>query len=331
MSKLLVIGGAGYIGSHTIRQLAEAGHDVTVLDNLVSGHRAAVPDGLPFVLADLTDEAQLREVLLEHEPDAIVHFAALIEVGESMQDPRRYYRNNTVGSMNLANAVLDTRPVPIVFSSTAAVYGEPDRVPIPEDAPKRPTSVYGETKLNTERLFAAYDRAYGLPHINLRYFNVCGAHPDGTIGEAHQSKTHLIELALLTALGQRESIKIFGTDYPTPDGTCIRDYIHVQDLADAHVLAVNALLGGAASNAYNVGLGHGFSVKEVLDAVDRVTGAPLKRIIEGRRAGDPAMLVADSTRIQKELGWRPRHTNLDDIIQTAWKWHQSHPHDYATV
>jgi UDP-glucose 4-epimerase len=333
--KLLVTGGAGYIGSHTIRQLLAAGHEVVVLDNFTAGHRDALPQNVTAEAADLLDEARVRDIVTRHEPDAVIHFAALIEVGDSMRDPRRFYRNNVVGSMNLMDALVDAkqargRAIPVVFSSTAAVYGEPDHVPIPEDAPKRPTSVYGETKLAIEKLMSAYDAAYGFPHINLRYFNVCGALEGGSIGEAHPNKTHLIELALLTALGQRSSMKIFGTDYPTPDGTCIRDYIHVVDLADAHVLAVQALQDGAGTSQYNVGLGHGFSVKEVLDAVDRVVGTPLKREIEGRRAGDPAVLVAGADRIKADLGWTPRFTDLDHIIETAWAWHRTHPNGYDT-
>lgn len=333
MSKLLVTGGAGYIGSHTVRALRQAEHDVVVLDNFTSGHLAALPNGVAVVQADLLDAEAVRRALRDHQPDAVIHFAALIEVGQSMADPRRFYRNNLLGSLNLADALLDTRtanntPVPVVFSSTAAVYGESDVIPIPEDAPKRPSSVYGETKLTFEHVLAAYDRAYGLPHMNLRYFNVSGALESGEIGEAHPNKTHLIELALLTALGQRSSMKIFGTDYPTPDGTCVRDYIHVVDLAQAHVLAVQALLDGAPSTAYNVGLGRGFSVKEVLDAADRVVGQPIPRELAPRRAGDPAFLVADSSRIQAELGWSPQYTDLERIIETAWRWHKSHPHGF---
>ena len=328
MSKLLVTGGAGYIGSHTVRALLKAEHDVVVFDNLRAGHRQAIPEGVSLVEADLLDEAAVRAAIEAHRPDAVVHFAALIEVGESMKDPARYYRNNTVGSLNLLTALKDFGSIPIVFSSTAAVYGEPDVVPIPEDAAKRPTSVYGETKLWTEHMLRAFDDAYGLPHVNLRYFNVCGADESGTIGEDHPNKTHLIELALLTALGQREKMMIFGEDYPTPDGTCIRDYIHVTDLADAHVLAVASLLDGSPSTKYNVGIGHGFSVKEVLDAADRVVGTPLKREVAPRRPGDPARLVADSSRIKAELGWQPRHTDLDGIVESAWKWHQSHPNGF---
>lgn len=324
--KLLVVGGAGYIGSHTVRQLRGAGHEVVVLDNLSSGHAEALPTDVTLVKADLLDQASVRAALEAHTPDAVIHFAALIEVGESMRAPGRYYRNNVVGSLNLLQAIVETRKVPLVFSSTAAVYGTTDRVPIPEDAAMQPESVYGETKLMTERMIHAFHVAHGLPYTILRYFNVCGADPQGDIGEAHANKTHLIELACLTALGVREKMMIFGEDYPTPDGTCIRDYIHVQDLADAHVLAVEALHAGQHGAAtYNVGLGHGFSVKQVLDAVDAVVGTPLTREIAPRRAGDPPRLVADASRIVRDLGFSPKFTDLQEIVQTAWNWHRGHP------
>lgn len=327
--KLLVVGGAGYIGSHTVRQLRAAGHEVVVLDNLSSGHAQAVPPGVPLVQADLLDVDAVKETLKAHQFDAVIHFAALIEVGESMRAPARYYRNNVVGSLNLLQAIVETRKVPLVFSSTAAVYGTTDAVPIPEDAPLRPESVYGETKLMTERMIHAFHVAHGLPYTVLRYFNVCGAAPTADIGEAHPNKTHLIELAALTALGQREKMMIFGEDYPTPDGTCIRDYVHVQDLAVAHVLAVEALHAGQhVAATYNVGLGRGFSVREVLDAVDAVTGTPLTRETAPRRAGDPPRLVADASRIVAELGFAPRFTDLRDIVQTAWDWHRTHPHGF---
>lgn len=327
--KLLVVGGAGYIGSHTVRQLLKAGHEVVVLDNLSSGHAEALPAGVTLVKADLLNALDVKNALEAHKPDAVIHFAALIEVGESMRAPARYYRNNVVGSLNLLQAIVDTRKVPLVFSSTAAVYGTTDNVPIPEDAAMQPESVYGETKLMTERMIHAFHTAHGLPYTILRYFNVCGAAPEGDIGEAHANKTHLIELACLTALGQRENMMIYGEDYPTPDGTCIRDYIHVSDLADAHVLAVEALHGGETDAAtYNVGVGHGFSVKEVLDAVDSVVGTPLSRIVTDRRAGDPPRLVADASKIVNELGFTPKFTDLKDIVQTAWNWHSTHPHEF---
>ncbi|GGR71933.1 UDP-glucose 4-epimerase GalE [Deinococcus seoulensis] len=327
--KILVVGGAGYIGSHTVRQLIRAGHTPVVFDNLSSGHAEALPAEVPLVRGDLLDADAVRAALNAHQPDAVIHFAALIEVGESMRAPARYYRNNVVGSLNLLQAITETRKVPLVFSSTAAVYGTTDLVPIPENAAMQPESVYGETKLMTENMIHAFHTAHGLPYTVLRYFNVCGAAPEGDIGEAHAGKSHLIELAALTALGQREKMFIFGDDYPTPDGTCIRDYVHVQDLADAHVLAVEALLAGQRTEGtFNVGLGHGFSVKEVLDTVDDVIGTPLNRELAPRRAGDPPRLVADATRIREELGFKPQFTDLKDIVQTAWNWHKAHPHDF---
>ncbi|MEF2277176.1 UDP-glucose 4-epimerase GalE [Deinococcus sp. YIM 134068] len=330
---LLVTGGAGYIGSHTVRRLLGAGHRVTVLDNLSSGHPEALPPGATLERVDLLDLEAVREVFGRVKPDGLVHFAALIEVGESMRAPARYYRNNVVGSLNLLQANAETVKAPVVFSSTAAVYGDAESTPIPEDAPKGPTSVYGETKLMTEQMLNAFERSHGVRHVKLRYFNVCGAEPGGQIGEDHPNKTHLIELALLTALGQREKMMIFGEDYPTPDGTCIRDYIHVVDLADAHVLAVQALADGGDSATYNVGLGHGFSVRQVLDAVDEVITAdglpPLTREVAPRRAGDPPSLVADSRRIKEDLGWTPHFTDLREIIRTAWEWHRQHPHGFA--
>ena len=327
--KLLVVGGAGYIGSHTVRQLRRAGHEVVVFDNLSSGHAEALPPEVTLVRGDLLEQSSLRAALEAHKPDAVIHFAALIEVGESMRAPARYYRNNVVGSLNLLQSIVETRKIPLVFSSTAAVYGTTDAVPIPEDAAMQPESVYGETKLMTERMIHAFHAAHGLPYTVLRYFNVCGAAPEGDIGEAHQSKSHLIEMACLTALGQREKMMIFGDDYPTPDGTCIRDYVHVQDLADAHVLAVEALHAGKITAAtYNVGLGHGFSVRQVLDAVNNVVGTPLNIQVTDRRPGDPPRLVADASKIVRELGFSPRFTDLKEIVQTAWNWHQSHPHDF---
>ncbi len=333
MARILVTGGAGYIGSHTLRQLLDAGHEPVVLDDLSAGHRRAVPDNVPFVEADTADRGAVRAVFADHHPDAVVHFAGSIEAGESMTDPRRFYANNLVASLALLDAVVECAraggPVPVVFSSSAAVYGEPASIPVNEDAPKEPTNVYGETKLAFERVLTAYGIAYGMRSISLRYFNACGAAADGSIGADHRMKTHLLTLAMMTALGQRDAVLVMGTDYPTPDGTGIRDYIHVDDLASAHVLALEALFEGAPTTAYNVGVGRGFSVQELLDAVDRVVGRPVPRRVGPRRAGDPARLVADSTRLQKELGWRPRHTDIDDIVATAWRWHSAHPDGYG--
>ena len=333
MASILVTGGAGYIGSHTLRHLLGAGHDPVVLDDLSAGHRAAVPAGVPIVEASTGDPAMVAKVLADHAPAAVIHFAGSIEAGESMTDPRRFYANNVSAGLALLDALVDAAgdgdPVPVVFSSSAAVYGDPATVPIPEGAATVPTNVYGETKLMFERALAAYDRAYGLRSIALRYFNACGAAADGSIGPDHRMKTHLMTLALLAALGQRDAVEVMGDDYPTPDGTGIRDYIHVDDLASAHVLAIDALTAGAPTTTYNVGVGRGFSVREVLDAVDRVVGRPVPRRIGPRRAGDPACLVADSSKAQAELGWAPQYTDLDAIAATAWRWHSAHPHGYG--
>jgi UDP-glucose 4-epimerase len=333
MARILVTGGAGYIGSHTLRHLLAAGHEPVVLDDLSAGHRAAVPEGVPIVESSTADAAAVAKALADHRPAAVIHFAGSIEAGESMTDPRRFYGNNLAAGLSLLDALVDAAedgaPVPVVFSSSAAVYGDPVDVPIAEDAATVPTNVYGETKLAFERVLHAYDRAYGIRHVALRYFNACGAAADGTIGPDHRMKTHLMTIAMLTALGQRDAVLVMGTDYPTPDGTGIRDYIHVDDLAAAHVLAIDALAAGAPSTAYNVGVGRGFSVQEVLDAVDRVVGRPVPRQLAPRRAGDPARLVADSTRIQAELGWRAHYTDLDAIAATAWQWHASHPNGYT--
>jgi UDP-glucose 4-epimerase len=328
---VLVTGGAGYIGSHTARALITAGYRPVVFDNLSSGHQEAVPEGVPLVVGDLGDVPVLRRAIELHRPEAVIHFAAFIEAGESMTDPRRFYRNNVQNSLNLFDTMLESGVTRVVFSSSAGVYGQPERVPILEESPKVPVSTYGETKLIVEHILRDYDRAYGLRSISLRYFNACGADPSGEIGEAHKAKTHLIELALLTALGQRDAIHVFGTDYPTPDGTAIRDYIHVTDLAYAHVLALAALEQGRDTSAFNVGVGRGFSVREVLDAVEQVSGRRLERRLEPRRPGDPAALVADATRIKRELGWEPRYTDLHAMIETAWHWHRSHPHDFTST
>ena len=320
MPHVLVTGGAGYIGSHTTRRLQQAGYEVSVLDDLSAGHRETVLDDFGFQRVDLADEKATIEAVADVRPDAVVHFAGAIEAGMSMTDPSRFYRVNVLGSFHLAEALRRHGNPPIVYSSSAAVYGDPDSVPIPEDAPKRPTNVYGRTKLDTEGLFAAYGSAYGLRATALRYFNAAGASSDASIGEAHKHETHLIPLAIAAATGG-QAMTMFGTDYDTPDGTCIRDYVHVEDLADAHVLAVGALLAGAPGEAYNVGVGAGFSNREVLAAVGRVAGTEVTVVEAGRRAGDPAVLVADPSRIQDALGWKPAFTNLDDIVRTAVVWH----------
>ena len=320
MSHILVTGGAGYIGSHTVRALLEAGHSVSVLDDLSAGHRYALTDDTGFHHVDLADEEATNDAVEESRPDAVIHFAGAIEAGMSMTDPARFYRVNVVGTFRLVEALRKTGNAPVVYSSSAAVYGEPDICPIPEDAPKLPTNVYGRTKLDTEGMFAAYDHAYGLRSTALRYFNAAGASDDAKLGEAHKHETHLIPLAIAAATAGTP-MTLFGTDYATPDGTCIRDYVHVEDLASAHVLAVTALLDGAASTAYNVGVGSGFSNRQVLASVERVVGKPLTVSEQARREGDPAELVADARAISAALGWSPRYTELDDIVRTAVAWH----------
>jgi len=320
MPHILVTGGAGYIGSHTVRALLSAGNRVSVLDDLSAGHRETVTDDIGFHRVDLVDEEATREAVDDARPDAVIHFAGAIEAGLSMSEPARFYRVNVLGTFHLLEALRHNGNPPVVYSSSAAVYGNPQRTPIPEDAPKLPTNVYGRTKLDTEGMFEAYDRAYGLRSTALRYFNAAGAAADASLGEAHKHETHLIPLAIQAAM-RGTPMTLFGTDYDTPDGTCIRDYVHVEDLADAHVRAVNALLDGAASAAYNVGVGSGFSNREVLAAVSRVVGKPLDVKEAPRREGDPAELVANSTRISAALGWSPRYANLDEIVGTAAAWH----------
>ena len=327
--RILVTGGAGYIGSHVVKELLAAGHEVVVYDNLVKGHREAVVGGV-FIEADIGDEEKLREALRGYSVEAVVHLAADTAVGESMVNPLKYYHNNVVKGLTLLKAMLEERVRYIVFSSSAAVYGEPEEAPIDELARKEPTNVYGETKLIFERMLEAFDRAYGLKYISLRYFNAAGADVSGEIGEDHDPETQLIPIVLQTALGLRPRLEIFGTDYDTPDGTCIRDYIHVSDLASAHVLAAEALYRGAQSCAYNLGNEKGYSVREVLRTAEAVVGRPIPAVEVGRRPGDPAVLIASSEKIKRELGWRPRYPDLETIIRTAWEWHRKHPRGYRT-
>ncbi len=331
--RILVTGGAGYIGGTVAAALLSKGHSVLVYDNLSHGHRELLPEGVDFVEGDIADRALLenlfRSAAAENRPfDAVLHFAALIEAGESMQKPEIYFRNNSASTLTLLEAMLACGPQRLVFSSTAAVYGEPEVVPIPEIARLKPTNAYGESKLLVEQMLSWFHRVHGFRYASLRYFNVAGApeDPDGiTRGEAHQPESHLIPLILDVALGRRDSIRIYGDDYPTPDGTCIRDYIHVSDLAEAHLLALEALDGEAAGQIpliYNLGNGHGFSVKEVIESARRVTGHPIPTELHPRRPGDPAFLVASSEKSLHELGWVPRYTQIDDILRTAWIWHQ---------
>lgn len=325
---VLVIGGAGYIGSHTVRALLEQGYHVTVLDNLSRGHRAAVPQQVQLIVEDIHHIDAVRQILQEYHIDAVMHFAAHSQVGESMENPTIYYDNNVVGSYSLLEAVRQAGVKYFVFSSTAAVYGEPEKTPITEDMPYCPTNVYGQTKLMIETMLAQFSRAYGLRYVALRYFNAAGASPDGIIGEDHTPETHLIPLILQTALGQRKSIKIFGTDYPTPDGTCIRDYIHVSDLADAHCRVLQYLAQGGQSQYFNLGSQHGFSVREMIETAKKVTGCDFPVEEAPRRAGDPAVLIAGSEKIRQVTGWQPQHSQVETIIADAWNWHRHHVKGY---
>jgi UDP-glucose 4-epimerase len=318
---ILVVGGAGYIGSHVNKLLAEEGFETVVFDSLVKGHRQAVKWGKLF-LGDLANLDDIRAVFQKYKIEAVVDLAAFIEVGESVLDPQKYYYNNLVNTLNLLSVMREHKVNKIIFSSTAATYGVPQSEKIDEKHPQWPINPYGWTKLMIERVFADYDVAYQLRYVVLRYFNACGADPSGLIGEDHQPESHLIPLILDAAIGQRENIKILGTDYKTNDGTGVRDYVHVNDLASAHVLALKHLLNGGNSKQYNLGNGKGFSVREVIEAVKRVTKKNFEVVEKERRAGDPAVLLASSVKIKKELGWRPKYQDIDLIIETAWKWHQ---------
>jgi UDP-glucose-4-epimerase GalE len=327
--RILVTGGAGYIGSHAVRLFLARGHDVWVYDNLCYGHRAAVP-AERLIVADLAEEQRLDQALLVHRIEAVVHFAAFAYVGESVRDPARYYRNNLVNTLTLMECLRRNGVKRIVFSSTCATYGVPQCVPITEDEKQQPINPYGQGKLAVERALADYAAAYGWGYAALRYFNAAGASPDGTIGEDHDPETHLIPLVLDVALGKRPHIEVFGTDYRTPDGTCVRDYVHVDDLAEAHLLALEKLESGKGL-CLNLGVGHGYSVREVIGTAEKVTG---KRIAvkEGpRRPGDPPALVAAAGRAREVLGWSPRYTELTPIIETAWNWHRGHPRGYGTA
>jgi UDP-glucose 4-epimerase len=321
---ILVSGGAGYIGSATAEALLNAGHSVTVYDSLVSGHREAVPQGAVFVEADLADSHTLAETLTKTKFDAVMHFAASIEAGESMKEPARFYQNNFTNALALVETAVRAGVKRFVLSSTAAVFQSSDE-PLTEESPLGPTNVYGHTKLMVEQALEWYRQIHGLHFAALRYFNACGALPNR--GEAHQPESHLIPLVLRVALGQSEAIKIFGTDYPTPDGTCIRDYVHIADLANAHILALNGL-ADRDRLIYNLGSGHGYSVREVIDTAHQVTGHLIPAIEHPRRPGDSARLVASPARIIRELGWKPKHNDLREIISSAWEWHKSHPKGY---
>lgn len=328
MSRIVVTGGAGYIGSHAVRALTDAGHAVAVIDDLSEGHAQALPRGVELVRARLHDREQVHRLLVAHRADAVMHFAAWLKVGESVGKPIEYFNNNVAGTLAVLEAMRDAGVKRFVFSSTCAVYGEPTAVPIVEDEKKQPINPYGETKLAVERMLPFLERAFGLKWIALRYFNAAGAHPDGTIGEDHADEIHLIPLAIRAANGGTP-LKVFGEDYPTPDGTCQRDYIHVCDLADAHIRALEALERGAASSAYNIGTGTPHSVKSVIDTVGRVLGRPVAWESAPRRPGDPAVLYASSDRAQRELGWTPRFPDLEVIVRHAWQWHSTHPDGYV--
>ncbi len=327
--RLLVLGGAGYIGSHTVAELVDKGYDVVVADNLEKGHRQSVHPKAAFREGDIRDPAFMDALLSEFAVDCIIHFAAYSLVGESVQDPLKYYDNNVGGTRAALTAMAKHGVKNIVFSSSAAVYGEPEGVPIPESARLRPESPYGASKLTMEEMMAWCERAYGMRYASLRYFNACGALPGGLIGEDHAPETHLIPNALCAALGKTPALKIFGDDYPTRDGTCVRDYIHVCDLARAHALAAQYLMGGGASDIFNLGSGEGFTVKEILCAAEEVVGAPIPHTFVGRRPGDPAKLVASNEKAARVLGFTPEITSIRDMIATAWAWHSGHPAGFA--
>ncbi|MBF2000948.1 MAG: UDP-glucose 4-epimerase GalE [Synechococcales cyanobacterium C42_A2020_086] len=323
-STILVTGGAGYIGSHAVLALQDAGYDVLVLDNLVYGHRELIEQTLQvqLIVGDMGDRALLDQLFARYKPAAVMHFAAYAYVGESVTNPAKYYRNNLVNTLTLLEAMVAANINKLVFSSTCATYGIPKTIPLPEDHPQNPINPYGATKLMVERLLADFDTAYGLKSVCFRYFNAAGADPLGRLGEDHNPETHLIPLVLQTALGKRDAISVFGTDYPTPDGTCIRDYIHVADLAVAHVLGLDYLLNGGDSTAFNLGNGNGFSVKQVIEAARHITGQPISVIECERRPGDPPALVGSSERARTVLGWQPQYDDLHTIIRHAWSWHQ---------
>ena len=326
---ILVLGGAGYIGSHTVYELIDAGKEVVIADNLETGHIEAVHPKAKFYQGDIRDRAFVDSVFDNEQIDGVIHFAANSLVGESMTNPLKYYDNNLCGTKVLLESMVAHGIDKIVFSSTAATYGEPERVPILETDRTEPTNCYGETKLSMEKMFKWTGLAHGLRFVSLRYFNACGAHVSGKIGEAHNPESHLIPLILQVPNGKRDFISIFGDDYDTKDGTCIRDYIHVTDLAQAHILAMDYLMNGGESNIFNLGNGVGFTVKEVIDTAREVTGHPIPAKTTPRRAGDPAQLIASSEKARKILGWHPEHADLREIIETAWNWHKNHPNGFA--
>ncbi|SMG09773.1 UDP-glucose 4-epimerase GalE [Paenibacillus aquistagni] len=325
---VLVTGGAGYIGSHTAAELIARGEEVVIVDSLETGHRGAVLGGT-LEIGDIRDQEFLNAVFAKHSIDAVIHFAAYSLVGESMTNPGKYYDNNVHGTLVLLEAMQAHGVKHIVFSSTAATYGEPERAPIVESDRTNPTNVYGETKLAMEKMMGWFDQSYQLRYVALRYFNAAGAHENGLIGEDHRPESHLVPLVLQTALGKREEIAVFGSDYDTKDGTCVRDYIHVSDLADAHVLALQYLRQGGASDVFNLGNGTGFSVLEVIKTAEAVVGKPIRTVMKERRAGDPAILIASADKAKQVLGWQPKRDQLTQIMESAWRWHSSRPNGYA--
>lgn len=325
---ILVLGGAGYIGSHTVYELIDIGEDVVIVDNLQTGYEEAVHPKARFYKGDIRDKDFLDNLFEKEKIDSVIHFAANSLVGESMVDPLKYYDNNLYGTMVLLKSMVENGIDKIVFSSTAATYGEPESIPILESDRTEPTNTYGETKLSMEKMFKWAAKAHDLRYVSLRYFNACGAHVSGKIGEAHNPESHLIPIILQVPNGQREAVSIFGEDYNTKDGTCVRDYIHVTDLAQAHILAVKYLQDGHESNIFNLGNGVGFTVKEVIETARKVTGHSIPAVVAPRRAGDPATLIASSDKAKEILGWKPEHDSLEEIIATAWKWHKNHPKGY---
>lgn len=325
---ILVTGGAGYIGSHVVEELKKSGFTPIVYDNLSTGHAAAVPEDVQLVEGDIHDVAFARHIMEQFSIDAVMHFATSSLVGESMENPAKYYFNNVEGTLHLLEAMRGAGIDRMVFSSTAAVYGEPEQVPICEDSKLSPTNVYGRSNLMIENMLTDYDMAYEMKYVALRYFNAAGASLSGNIGEDHNPESHLIPLVLKTAQGVRRQVAMFGTDYPTADGTCVRDYIHVCDLAKAHVLALQHLLKGGASRVYNLGSENGFSVRQIIDSAKKITGVDFTVVEEARRAGDPAVLIASSAKIREELGWKPEHSSVEEVIATAWQWHKQYPHGY---
>ena len=326
---VLVVGGAGYIGSHCVRQLIAAGHRPVVLDNLAYGHRKAVAQEIPFYAANLGDTPTVLNILRQEKIELVMHFAAFCYVGESVTAPVKYYENNVVATLHLLDAMLQAGVKKFVFSSTCATFGVPERLPMTEDLPQAPINPYGQTKLDVENMLKALSTAHGLSFAAFRYFNAAGAAEDGTIGEDHNPETHLIPLAIQVAMGKRANLQIFGTDYPTPDGTCLRDYVHVDDLSRAHIAVFDKLATPGARFFYNLGTGKPFSVREIIQAVEKITGKKVPVIESPRRAGDPPALFADSSKAQKELGWTPKFMDAESVIATAWKWHQSHPNGYG--